>query len=301
MFQKINKLLIIIIVSLFFSISAYSDLQEDEIVNPTFNLVNEIKKTVVFIGDINKEGITKFYATGALVKIQNIYHLITAKHVIKDRETGELKDGTMLVFFNSKDGNIKSRPISNAKTELNVNWIFHQDTEVDVAIIPFAIDEDEDDILVIPDDLFLLVNNICELYDVFFLSYQPGIEPINKISPIFRSGIISIINNNKTFYIDASAFPGNSGSPVFTKPSPITFSKDGISIGGDQTGGKFIGIIGRYIPYREVAISAQTGRARVIFEENTGLSKVWSIDLINEIINTDKFKEQLAIVKKNIK
>lgn len=301
MFQKINKLLIIIIVSLFFSISAYSDLQEDEIVNPTFNLVNEIKKTVVFIGDINKEGIPKFYATGTLVKIQNIYHLITAKHVIKDRETGELKDGTMLVFFNSKDGNIKSRPISNAKTELNVNWIFHQDTEVDVAIIPFAIDEDEDDILVIPDDLFLLANNICELYDVFFLSYQPGIEPIKKISPIFRSGIISIINDNNTFYIDASAFPGNSGSPVFTKPSPITFSKDGISIGGDQIGGKFIGVIGEYIPYREVAISAQTGRARVIFEENTGLSKVWSIDLINEIINSDKFKEQLAIVKKNIK
>lgn len=301
MFQKISKLLIIIIVSLFFSISVYSDSQEDEIVSPTFNLVNDIKKTVVFLGDINKEGVPKFYATGALVKIQNIYHIITAKHVIKDRETGELKDGTMLVFFNSKDGNIKSRPISNAKTELNVNWFFHRNTEVDIAIIPFAIDVDEDDMLVIPDDLFLLLNNICELHDVFFLSYQPGIEPIKKISPIFRSGIISIINDNNTFYIDASAFPGNSGSPVFTKPSPITFSKDGISIGGDQIGGKFIGIIGEYITYREFAISDQTGRVRVIFEENTGLSKVWSIDLINEIINSDKFKEQLERIQKKIK
>ena len=297
MVKKATKLLIIIIVFFFLSISACSGLQEEENASSMFNLVKDIKKTVVFIGDINKEGIPRFYATGALVKIHNIYHLITAKHIIKDKETGELKDGKMLVFFNSKDGNIKSRPISNAKLELNVNWIFHRNTEVDIAIIPFAIDEDEDDMLVIPDDLFLLSNNICELYDVFFLSYQPGIELIKKISPIFRSGIISIINDNKTFYIDASAFPGNSGSPVFTKPSPITFRKDGISIGGDQIGGKFIGIIGEYITYREVAISAQTGRARVIFEENTGLSKVWSTDLIDEILRTDRFKKSLKKVK----
>jgi predicted oxidoreductase (fatty acid repression mutant protein) len=64
-------------------------------------------------------------------------------------------------------------------------------------------------------------------------------------------------------------------------------------------GGKFIGIIGEYVPYREVAISAQTGRARVIFEENTGLSKVWSVDFIKEIIDSDKFKEQLKKIQGN--
>jgi len=265
-----------------------------------FNLVRDIKKTVVFLGDINREGIPRFYATGTLVKVQNIFHLITAKHVVKDGETGEFKDGKMLAFFNSKDENIKSRPVDKAKQELNANWIFHKNPEVDVAIIPFAIDENDDDVLVIPDNLFLLSNNIFELYDIFFLSYQPGIESTRKISPIFRSGIVSIINNNKTFYIDASAFPGNSGSPVFTKPSPITFNKNGIAIGGDQIGGKFIGIIGEYVPYREVAISAQTGRPRVIFEENTGLSKVWSIDFINEIIDSDEFKEQLERIKESL-
>ena len=142
--------------------------------------------------------------------------------------------------------------------------------------------------------MFLLPDRIFELYDVFFLSYQPGIEPKINISPVIRSGIISMINNDKSFYIDASAFPGNSGSPVFLKPSPIRFDeKGGISIGGASLGGKFIGIVGEYVPYREYAVSLQTGRLRVMFEENTGLSKVWSVEFIKEIIDSDTFKEQL--------
>ncbi|GAG99454.1 unnamed protein product, partial [marine sediment metagenome] len=63
--------------------------------------------------------------------------------------------------------------------------------------------------------------------------------------------------------------------------------------------GKFIGIIGEYIPYREIAISTQTGRPRVIFEENTGLSRVWSVPFIREILELGIFKEQLnKLVKK---
>jgi hypothetical protein len=300
MFQKIIKVFILItILFLFLSILSYSMAQKDIAEGHLFNLVNNINRTVVFLGDINKEGNPRFYATGALVKVQNIYHLITAKHVVLDRETGDFKDDKMLVFFNSKDGDIMSRPIENAKRDLDASWIFHTNPEVDIAIIPFGIDENKDDVLVIPDELFLLSSNIFELDDIFFLSYQPGIGSKRKISPIFRSRIISITNDDKSFYIDASSFPGNSGSPVFIKPSPITFNEKGISIGSDQLGGKFIGIIGEYVTYQEVAISSQTGRARVIFEENTGLSKVWSVDFIKEIIDSDKFKEQLKKIQGN--
>ena len=42
-----------------------------------------------------------------------------------------------------------------------------------------------------------------------------------------------------------------------------------------------------------MAISTQTGRPRVIFEENTGLSRVWSVPFIKEILDLDIFKEQL--------
>ena len=292
MFRKIiEAFILIIILMLSISFLACSSNEENNVsVGFVFDraLVNEIKKAVVFLGNIDTEGNPRFRATGSLVKVQNISHLITAKHVVVDRETGDFKDDKMLVFFNSKDGIISSRSIENIKQRYNVGWIFHTNPEVDVAIIPFPIDTHKDDALTIPDNLFLLSNNIFELYDIFFLSYQPGIEPKIKISPVFRSGIISIINDDKSFYIDASAFPGNSGSPVFIKPSPLTLNEKGISIGTT-----FIGIIGHSVTYQEVAISTQTGRARVMFEENTGLSKVWSVDFIKEIIDSDKFKEQL--------
>ncbi len=262
-------------------------------------LIEEAKKTVVFLGKIDREGKPQFYATGFLVGVQNIYHLLTARHVVTDRETGELQDDKMLAFFNSKDGRITSRSIKDIKRNFNVNWIFHQNAEVDIAIIPFGLDPQKDDVKVIPDNLFLSPDSLFELYDVFFLSYQPGVKFQKGIAPIIRGGTISTINEDKTFYVDAFAFPGNSGSPVFLKPSPIRFDEKGISIGGDPLGGKFIGIVGEYIPYQEVAISTQTGRPRVVFEENTGLSKVWSVTFIREILESSVFKEQLdKLVKK---
>lgn len=190
-------------------------------------------------------------------------------------------------------------PIDQIKKSIAVNWIFHENDDVDIALIPFGLDPQKDDVKAIFENLFLRSDRLFELYDVFFLSYQPGIQPQKKVSPVIRNGTISLINEDKTFYIDASAFPGNSGSPVFLKPSPIRFDGRGISIGGDQLGGKFIGIIGEYLPYQEVAISTQTGRKRVVFEENTGISRVWSVNFIREIVESNTFKQQLdKVVKK---
>jgi hypothetical protein len=255
-------------------------------------LLDEIKKTIVFLGDIRDKK-TQLYATGFLVSIQNIFHLVTAKHVVMDRETRKIKDTNMHVFFNLKNGGIATRPVDEIKRRINVDWVFHENTEVDIAVIPFGLDPQRDDVKVIQENLFLTPDRLFELYDVFFLSYQPGVKFEKKISPIFRSGTISIINEDKTFYIDAPAFPGNSGSPVFLKPSPIRFDEKGIWISSDELGGKFIGIIGEYIPYEEVAISVQTGRPRVVFEENTGLSRVWSVDFVKELIKSDVFRKQL--------
>jgi hypothetical protein len=257
------------------------------------DLLDQIKMTIVFLGKITEEGKNQFYATGFLVKIQNVYHLVTAKHVVVDPETGKFVDNKIQAFFNLKDGRINARSIDHIKKHFGANWMFHENNDVDIAIIPFGLNPKKDSVKTIPDNMFLSSDRLFEVYEVFFLSYQPGIHPQKRISPIIRSGIISLINDDKTFYIDASAFPGNSGSPVFLKPSPIRFDEKVISIGGDKLGGKFIGIIGEYLPYQEVAISTQTGRPRVVFEENTGLSKVWSITFINEIIESDVFKQQL--------
>lgn len=157
--------------------------------------------------------------------------------------------------------------------------------------MPFGVFEGEN-FLAIRDDLFLETNNLLETTDVFYLSFQPGIKEQLKITPIIRTGTISLINEDKTFYIDGHAFPGNSGSPVFFKSSNITQSSR-TTMDLVPESGSLLGVISSYIPYQDVAISQQTGEPRVIFEENTGLSIVFSISYVKEILDSAPYKEQL--------
>jgi hypothetical protein len=251
--------------------------------------LDQFKKSIVFLGRVTNEKLSP-QATGFLVNINDIFHLVTAKHVIFDQEKDSFIDSDVLMFFNTLDGKIQQRSIEHIKKNLNLNWIFHQNRKVDIGIIPFGLDTISDDVKFVPNNFFLSADQLYEGYDVFFLSFQPGIEIEQRISPILRVGTISLMSGDNTFYIDAATFPGNSGSPVFLKPS-LMYQGAKISTVG---GGRFIGLIGGYVPYQEVAFSSQTGRPRVVFEENTGLSKVWSASFINEIIDSDAFKEQVA-------
>ena len=52
-------------------------------------------------------------------------------------------------------------------------------------------------------------------------------------------------------------------------------------------------MVSAYIPYREIAVSTQTDRPRMIFEENSGLGVVVPYDLILETVKSavDKLKQ----------
>ncbi|RPI80194.1 MAG: hypothetical protein EHM41_23185, partial [Chloroflexi bacterium] len=143
------------------------------------------------------------------------------------RFTGKFTDTNLHAAFNTKDGRVGWRSIAEIKKRERIDWVFHQNENVDIAILPFPLDPQKDDVKVVPDTMFVTVDRIFELYDIYFLSYQPGIEIQNQVIPIIRSGTVSLINKDKTFYIDGFAFPGNSGSPVFLKPSPIRFDEKG--------------------------------------------------------------------------
>ena len=39
-----------------------------------------------------------------------------------------------------------------------------------------------------------------------------------------------------------------------------------------------------YVPYQDVAISVQTKRARITFDENSGLASVIPVDRVNELM-----------------
>jgi len=257
------------------------------------------------LGYVNKGNIS-LIGTGFIVEIDDIFHLVTAKHVVtvrgsKGELTSNFNDSSLYAFYYSKKGGVESKKIIDIKNKFKVKWVTHPNPIVDIVAIPFDIDTLKDDLRVVPYKLFLDTKRLYETYGVYFVSFHPGLVTLNDFKPIFRSGDICRINSDKTILLDAFAFPGNSGSPVFLKTSTIRFDNNTINLGSDELGDRFIGIIGAYIPYEDVAISLQTNQPRVIFQENSGIALVWSIDYINEIINSAQMKGQVSFIKKNFK
>lgn len=54
-----------------------------------------------------------------------------------------------------------------------------------------------------------------------------------------------------------------------------------------NTSANLIGILSAYIPYRETLYSRQTGRDRMIMEENSGLTIVHPVDRIKEVVELE--------------
>jgi Trypsin-like peptidase domain len=101
---------------------------------------------------------------------------------------------------------------------------------------------------------------------------------------IVRQGCIARITDmldgdSPTYLVDAFIFPGNSGSPVVLKPD-LTSIVDT----SQQRTAYLIGIVSAYQPYIDVAISPQTKRPRITFEENSGLAEALPTDYIDEAV-----------------
>jgi S1-C subfamily serine protease len=123
---------------------------------------------------------------------------------------------------------------------------------------------------------------------VYTLGFPMGLIGPERNYVIVRSGIIARIQDaidrrSNEFLIDTFIFPGNSGGPVVTKPEVVAIT-DTKAV----SAGYLIGVIQSYLSYQEFAVSEQTGRRRVMFEENSGLTAVIPIDFVKEAIDIHK-------------
>jgi len=170
-------------------------------------------------------------------------------------------------------------------------WSTNPDPNVDVAVIPINVDllknqsiqyfffrSDED----VAERKKLLEIGMTEGDFVYILGFPMGLTGGERNFVIVRQGVIARIRDALTgpsqeYILDAFVFPGNSGGPVVSKPERLRIT-DTKSVSQSF----LIGMVKSYIPFREVAVSAQTGRPRVVFEENSGLAAVVPIDFVRE-------------------
>lgn len=225
------------------------------------------------------------------------YHtfLVTNKHVLKGKTN-------IVLRFNSSDGTrVLDYPVALEK-DGELIWIGHSSPDVDIAVFPinsqllehdgaefgyFRLDEH---VMTVGD---MKNEGVSEGDGVFVLGFPMGIVAPQRKNVIARVGAIArirdVLDGHQTsFLIDANIFPGNSGGPVIIRPE-FTSIQDTKSINRAA----LVGIVKSYVPYKDIAISQQTGNARVIFEENSGLALVETSDNVRSAIE-DCYQTKVA-------
>lgn len=183
-------------------------------------------------------------------------------------------------------------------------WIAHPDPAVDVAAIKVDFNRLQSEgmqVAFFEDDRFSL--NAAQIKEagisegdyVFVLGYPMGLVGDHRAVVIVRNGSLARIRDalerpSEPYLVDSTIFPGNSGRPIITKIEAIALQ--GTSAISST---HLIGIVTGYVSYTEAAVSAQTNRLRMIFEENSGLASAHLVDAINECIESDPLLHQMRM------
>jgi len=228
-------------------------------------------------------------------KEPNLYRifLVTNRHVFEDLQ----KMRTCVLRFNPQK---VDEPAHYYSIELldkkgQPLWLSHRNKKIDVAIIPINYQRLKKEAMQanyfrsnshVADVQKLNDLGIIEGDFAYVLGFPMELVGRKRNTVIARGGIIARIRDtltksNNEYLIDAFVFPGNSGGPVVSKPE--AFAIRGTK---SQNASYLIGIVKGYLAYEDVAISLQTKRARIRFEENSGLAAVHPIDFVNKIIKS---------------
>ncbi|MBZ0207048.1 MAG: serine protease [Flavobacteriales bacterium] len=252
--------------------------------------------TVVAIGVLDEHKRKKWIGTGFLFGMYTgvtegeiEYHkicLVTNKHVA-------LNHHQFCIKFNPTTDQSSKDFIIDKGSAGKTNYHGHNDPNVDVGVFYINIELVRKqgmklDYIKENHTAFRLEQmrqmEISEGHGVYVLGFPMALLDTDRQYVIVREGCIARIRDlyegrKKDFLCDALVFPGNSGGPLFIKPE-VT------AVAGTKSNYKsgLIGIVKSYIPYQDVAISVQTKRPRITFEENSGLSSVEPVDHIIETI-----------------
>lgn len=232
---------------------------------------------------------------------QSVIFLVTNRHVVEGINYAE-------VVFNTKNDELKKIGI-----EQNSNWIFPKEKEVDLAMLPvdadFFIDNNFDhrrlsEETTITDEAEF-VEKIHVGQDIFLAGFPLGIEGVKQNYPILRQGIVarndSELLSEKLFFLDVNNFPGNSGGPVFTRPS-ISALEGKTALNQCL----LIGVVSAYKPSNNIIYDPNVSPPKpILFKENSGIALAVPIfiayQIAKEFINEWVRKRDTKVNPQNLK
>jgi len=218
--------------------------------------------------------------------------VVTNKHVISNAKKGRL------TFIQARDG----KPLLGTSYRLNIDnfeniWFGHPNKNIDVTIAPIA--PLIDHVTKAGANIFFrtvgtdlmpsekALKQVDAIEEVVFIGYPIGIWDTKNLLPVVRKGITATpitidFRGERQFLIDASIFPGSSGSPVFLYNPGMYAVKSGGTVVGTRL--FFLGVVAsvffqqdvneirmRSIPTVDVpvAVSRQMIDLGVVFKAST--------------------------------
>lgn len=168
-----------------------------------------------------------------------------------------------------------------SKDSLNQNYIPEGNLDLALIIIDKAVmtaPGRESDLLLfstLPFYFYADMKNLFAGQTVSFSGYPLDLS-VNRSKPLLRNGSIAGIDTVEgVIYIDADAFGGSSGSPVFIDLS----SQANLEFLGTYKQ-MLVGMISRYVPFKKQLLNLQTGQIEMIQTENSGIAVVIPADTI---------------------
>jgi hypothetical protein len=202
-------------------------------------------------------------ATGFLMQICGKTLLVSNRHVYSEQKA------PLFVRFKKKNGDDVRFPIG-------LEWRGHPNESIDIAASTIQVpdgmsaddlnttsfNEDKDRTAQNPQSFIMKFADVRVGDDVMFLGFPTSIPQIreilkNKSTPLLRSGVVSLklpgetkqsgLTAKDVLLIDSWAFQGNSGSPVFYRPTIGSYSNDRPHLNRSRP--YIIGLISAFLPW----------------------------------------------------
>ena len=225
--------------------------------------------------------------TGFIVtSVNNHLILITAKHVVFDQKNNSVLPN-LAVRLNGSNWAASLIPNEDFEKITMSSWFVSNDYDLACRFIFLP---KENKVRSIPQTSIMRASEMNAGAPLLILGFPMGMRSEKHPKPIARKGIVARADNN-VWIADAFVFPGNSGGPVVYVPAIKVGLPLSSSLVNEE---KLVGLVISYEPYIDVAVSLQTKKPRITFEENSGLVYILSSDIILNLLNRDDVKKKDA-------